>query len=54
MTQEELTKLRIELTADILKTLIQETLKHSFSNSVLESHPDYNSQKRELVSTATE
>lgn len=54
MTQEELTRLRIELTADILKTLIQEKLKHSFTNSVLESSPDYNHQKRELVSTATE
>ena len=51
MTNDEITKMTVDLTADILKLLIQEKIKQGW-NSFLSSNPDYNHEKVELVRAA--
>ena len=53
MTNDEITKIKVDLTADILKLLIQEKIKEGYSSSFLSSNPDYNHEKANLVRAAT-
>ena len=53
MTNDEIVKMRVELTADILKLLIQEKIKEHYSSSMLSSNPDYTQAKADLVRAAS-